>query len=352
MSRKAAAAAPDEWPPCFETHGSSYVFDTRCAMFYQSDCGFFYDPKTKLYYGNKQGAYFRYDKSKQPPFEKVQDAVLAQPEDSSHQLLDPMLSNKSTDRSKKDAGKKMISINIKSKTLASSKPKKKEKVVADVKQAPAPPAAGSSQVQKKHGADMDKWSERQVDKKDEDFKHQEKPKDEKVKVVKTIKGEPICLLCKRKFPTIEKLHYHEKASALHQENVAKQSSMMKKSSMIKMESSDPSRTDYVDRAQHRRDMHGTESSITAPALKVQEPYKNPAGLPPTNHPSENLGQANIGNQMLKKLGWKSGDSLGRQGGDANQSQVQNAIMKDWEKIEALASKGGKGQHPGGKGRHR
>jgi RNA-binding protein 5/10 len=346
MSRKAAATVPDEWPPRFETHGSSYVFDTRCAMFYQSDCGFFYDPKTKLYYGNKQGAYFRYDESKQPPFEKVQGAVLAQPEESLNQL-DPMLSNKSTDRSKKDAGKKMISIKIKSKTLASAKPKKREKVVADVKQAPVPPAAGSSQVQKKHGADMDKWSERQVEKKDEEFKQQEKPKDQ-VKVVKTIKGEPICLLCKRKFPTIEKLNYHEKASALHQENVAKQSSI------IKTESSDPSRTDYVDRAQQRRNMHGTESSITAPPLKVPAalPQTNPAGPPPTNHPSENLGQTNIGNQMLKKLGWKSGDSLGRQGGDANQNQVQNAIVKDWEKIEALASKGGKGQHPGGSGRHR
>jgi hypothetical protein len=36
------------------------------------------------------------------------------------------------DRSKKDTGKKMISIKIKSKTLASVKPKK-EKVVADIK---------------------------------------------------------------------------------------------------------------------------------------------------------------------------------------------------------------------------
>jgi RNA-binding protein 5/10 len=342
MARK--ANAPEEWPPCFETHGSSYVFDTRCAMFYQSDSGFFYDPKTKLYYGNKQGAYFRYDESKLPPFEQVQDAIQG-PEESSNQL-DPMLSNKSTDRSKKDAGKKMISIKIKSKTLASAKPKKKEKIVVDVKQAPVPLAAGSSRVQKKHGADMDKWSERQVEKKDEEVKQQEKPKD-KVKVVKTIKGEPICLLCKRKFPSIEKLHYHEKASALHQENVAKQSSV------IKTENSEPSRTDYVDRAQQRRDMHGTESSMTAPPLKVPAtlPQTNPAGPPPTNHPSENLGQRNIGNQMLKKLGWKSGDSLGRQGGDANQNQVQNAIVKDWEKIEALASKGGKGQRPGGSGHH-
>jgi RNA-binding protein 5/10 len=342
MTRK---AAPDEWPPCFETHGCSYVFDTRCAMFYQSDSGFFYDPKTKLYYGNKQGAYFRYDESKKPPFEQVQNAI-PKPEESSNQL-DPNLSSKLTDRNKKDAGKKMISIKIKSKTLASPKPKKKEKIVADIKQAPVPPTSGSSRVQKKHGADMDKWSERQVENK-EDVKQQEKPK-EKVKVVKTIKGEPICLLCKRKFPTIEKLHYHEKASALHQENVSKQASA------AKTESSDPSRTDYLDRAQQRRDMHGTESSITAPPLKVPAAalsHTKPAGPPPTKHPSENLGQTNIGNQMLQKLGWKSGDSLGRQVGDANQNEVQNAIVKDWEKIEAIASNGGKCQRPGGSRHHR
>jgi RNA-binding protein 5/10 len=341
MTRK---AAPDEWPPCFETHGSSYVFDTRCAMFYQSDSGFFYDPKTKLYYGNKQGAYFRYDESKKPPFEQVQNAI-PKPEESSNQL-DPMLSYTSTDRIKKDAGKKMISIKIKSKTLASAKPKKKEKVVADVKQAPVPPVASSYHVQKKHGADMEKWSERQVEKKEE-VKQAEKPNG-KVKVVKTIKGEPICLLCKRKFPTIEKLHYHEKASALHQENLAKQASV------INTESSDPFRTDYVDRAQQRRDMHGTESSMTAPPLKVPAAlsHTKAACPPPTKHPSENLGQTNIGNQMLQKLGWKSGDSLGRQGGDTNQNEVQNAIVKDWEKIEAIASNGGKGQHPGGSRHHR
>jgi RNA-binding protein 5/10 len=341
LSRK----APDEWPPCFETHGSSYVFDTRCAMFYQSDSGFFYDPKTKLYYGNKQGAYFRYDESKKPPFEQVQNAILGSEESSN--LLDPIISSKSTDRNKKDAGKKRISIKLKSETLASAKQKKKEKVVADVKQAPVPPAPGSSRVQKQYGAAMDKWSERQVEKEIE-VKQQEKSK-EKVKVVKTIKGQPICLLCKRKFPTIEKLHYHEKASALHQENLAKQASL------INTESSDLSRSDYVDRAQQRRAMHGMESSsMTAPSLRVPaaSPHTSPAGFPPTTHPSENLGQTNIGNQMLQKLGWKSGDSLGRQGGDANQNVVQNAIVKDWEKIEAIARNGGKGQHPSASRRRR
>jgi RNA-binding protein 5/10 len=333
MTRK----VPDEWPPCFETHGSSYVFDNRCAMFYQSDTCFFYDPKNKLYYGNKQGAYFRYDESKKPPFEQVQNAIPGSQESSNQ--LDPILSSKSTDLNMKDGGKKRISIKLKSATLASAKPKKKEKVVADVKQAPVPSAAVPSRAQKDYGAAMDKWSERQVEKKVE-VNTQEKPK-EKLKLVKTIKGEPICLLCKRKFPTIEKLHYHEKASALHQENLARQASL------IKTESSDPSRTDYMDRAQQRRAMHGMESSMTAPPLKAPAAmlHTNPAVPPPTNHPSENLGQTNIGNQMLQKLGWKSGDSLGRQGGDVNQNVAQNAIVKDWEKIEAIASNGGKGQHP-------
>lgn len=331
---------PDEWPPRFETHGSTYVFDTRCAMFYQSDSGFFYDPKTKLYYGNKQGAYFRYDESKKPPFEKVQNAVPGTETEKALNPLDPILLSKSASRSGKDSGKKMISIKIKSKNLVSTKPKK-ETPATDIKQAAVSPAAGApSRVQKQYGAAMNKWSERQTEKKVE-VKQQHQS--EKVKVAKTIKGEPICLLCKRKFPTMEKLQYHEKASALHQENLAKQA-------LLKTASFDPSAADYVDRAQQRRDMHGMESStnvlpLTAPAALL---HASPAGPPPAIHPSENLGQTNIGNQMLQKLGWKSGDLLGRQGGDANQNVIQNAIIKDWEKIEAIASKG---QHTSAR-RHR
>ena len=55
-------------------------------------------------------------------------------------------------------------------------------------------------------------------------------------------------------------------------------------------------------------------------------------------PEDNLGESNIGNQMLQKLGWKSGSSLGR-GGEGEQARTQSTLVKDWEKIETLASSG-------------
>jgi len=318
---------PSEWPPEFETNGSAFVFDARSAMFYHGETEFFYDAKLKLYYGNKQGAYFDHQRGRDPPFVKVQRAASRLDQGSMHPSL--FLATKSSER--KEPAKMTISIKIKSKKLGSGKPKKDKAVAAESSKLPPTPALPV--VKKSHAADMEKWSQRSTEKNAaaETTKTSAKPEH----VAKTKKGEAICLLCKRKFPTIAKLQYHFEKSSLHQENVAKHSFMEAAYSSYPQPESEP----YLDRAQQRRAMHGTDAVVS-----LAPPLLPPTGWRPrttTVQSSDNLGQTNIGNQMLQRLGWKSGDSLGKHGGDPDQIQgAQHDMTKEWDKIESIAKSGG------------
>jgi len=56
-------------------------------------------------------------------------------------------------------------------------------------------------------------------------------------------------------------------------------------------------------------------------------------------PEETLNDTNVGNKLLQKLGWKSGEMLGRHtkdGSGANEDVVSKNLRSDWERIESLA----------------
>lgn len=339
------------WPPCFDSNGSAFVFDTRSGMFYESGTEFFYDPVSKLYYGNKQGAYYRYDDDKKV-FEEVQKVDAAKAEEA---LAPTPVVDVAAKPSEAQEKKAAISIKLKTKSLASAKVHKKStktKVKASSTTTdPAPRAA------KKHAADLAKWSERQAEKRQEHEKESPAPEpaQDAKKIATTAKGEPICLLCRRKFATLAKLEYHETASDLHKENLAKQKSKEE----AKMPSSSQQKPPgYVDRAQQRRTLYGPESSGIAAPLDVKSVVSlGSQSAAPVQQ--DNLGESNIGNQMLQKLGWKNGAFLGRKNSDetndcAPSQQPAAASMKqDWERIESLASNGGKvSRSSGGVGSHR
>ena len=317
---------PREWPPCFDTNGQDFVFDVRSAMFYEAESDFFYDPKSKLYYGNKQKAYYRHVAGQRPPFEQVQKVE-------ANTTVEPVVLNtqpaKDNNSKASTTQKKTITISLKTKSLPKSKTKSEDK-----NQVPCVPAP----LLKKHEADMEKWSERQVEKKQQQSQPEESKQQQ---VAKTAKGEPICLLCKRKFPNLEKLQYHERVSKLHKDNLAKAAVAAEK------------QQEYVDRAAQRRIMYGPESSSGATrtpttttvetTTSVEEKQQQPV------RPQDNLGESNIGNQMLQKLGWKDGESLGRGNGGSSSSKV----VQDWERIESIAEQGGKSsQTSAGIGLHR
>jgi RNA-binding protein 5/10 len=346
-------AQKTRWPPCFETHGSAFVLDARSGMFYEAVSDFFYDPQSQLYYGNQQGAYFRYDSTKRS-FAAVSGTAdcAAVDNNAAAAAVEESSSTK----------KVSISILLKTKSLSSEgtavptakRPKKDKPPKENITM---PDIAATVVIPKKqHAVDMEKWSERQQEIRSVELQNEAGPRNEDPKtptVPTTAKGEPICLLCRRRFPSLDKLRHHEAASALHQENLAKQ--QPKVASHGTVTAKDPVGTTtlseasaYVDRAQQRRQMHQYTEKISnnalahidTPSPSVQEPVD----------PKRNLDEANIGHQMLQKLGWKSGDGLGRSLSTEEAAKAPTTLHQDWDRIEATLAAPSTANHRKGIGR--
>mmetsp|Transcript_18327 Transcript_18327/g.22733 ORF Transcript_18327/g.22733 Transcript_18327/m.22733 type:complete len:396 (-) Transcript_18327:142-1329(-) len=366
-----------EWPPQFESAGAAYIFDSRSGFFYEASSDFFYDPKTKLYYGNKKGKYYEYCKGETPRFR----AVSQLPGDASSLESESTLNN-----SKDDAGKRNDRSSPESDrdptSNGSAKPEKKDKkkIAICIKKKftdktektsePPKPASASpqnqlvpSQIQKKHAADIDKWTVRTREMRDAPADPGTSPSDppsstpnppsqKTCPIAKTSKnpsptktttsGQPVCMLCKRKFGDRTKLKQHIEHSALHKQNLAKKAAADAAKSSAPLASL--TTTEYRDRAKERRVMYGPETASTAneeepatvgPSLTTARTVTATESI----RPDENLGDSNIGNQMLQKLGWKKGESLGQQ-----KSCVGEKLKEDWETIEALASSNGKREY--------
>lgn len=311
-----------EWPPCFKDNSDEFMLDARSGMFYETNSDFFYDPTSKLYYGNKKGAYFSYNADTKK-FDIVDSSAEGHPappagsieanNDQDHLMLMPNGAN----NTKTEPGKKVIAIKLKTITKPAKKRKKRSEATgaaaADTTSKDASTAEPATKQQKLHAANMENWHKRGL----------ENPRAHALKGTVTKDGKPICWLCKRKFPSFEKLQLHEAKSKLHEENLAKKKKHQEVKREEKLVGEDASR--YMDRAQQRRDMHGPEFVLPAAttATPVQEAQDTPTG-------------ANIGHQMLEKLGWKAGKSLGR--GTEHQQEQQAALAQDWDRIENMAAK--------------
>jgi RNA-binding protein 5/10 len=287
-----AVPAGPRWPPPFDRRSATYVFDSRSGMFYHASSQFFFDPKTKLYYGNKEQKYYVYCRGEKPPFQEFKQEAVS-PEDISQKA--------------KVVGKKVIAISLKTKVLASSakddEEQKKEQAKARI--------ALVSRTKKLHDTNIDRWSERV------------RELSGKEQVVRTKTGDPVCLLCKRKFSDLQKLDQHENLSELHKTNLSKYS----KRRNINEEMA---AAHYRDRAFERRILHGTDDIAAAPFVHSEDVPDSVVG------PQETLGESNVGNKMLQKLGWKSGTNLGRNAGGES---TGGSLKKDWERIEHLAKSG-------------
>ena len=318
--RKETKVIP-EWPPKFESDGSSFVFDSRSGMFYNAESDFFYDPNSKMYFSNKKQAYYRHDETSDPPF---QIAHLAKGQDTMNPTAEPALAPQKKPGTKVEP-KGSISIKLKTKSLKSRKPKTLEK-----KQDATSSSSVNTKVQKQHAVDMDKWSDRQVEKSVEERTIQ-----------RTAKGEPMCPLCRRKFPTVEKLLYHERVSQLHKDNLAKQAQTKKTAPVPGNDKG------YVDRAKQRRDMYGPETTPVAVPLPTSLPTSGSTEEITASTPQDNLNETNVGNKLLQKMGWKEGKSIGRTRGNEESSLSNSNLTKDWERIEAIAAANGGSRRPVG-----
>jgi RNA-binding protein 5/10 len=315
-----------EWPPCFHEDGTVFVFDPRSAMFYESESDFFYDPKSKLYYGNKKGAYFRYDETVDPPFVEVQR--MAPPADAQEDTNDASLSATAVT---------LVTSNVKNKNTTNSKPaiaiKIKTKKVAK-KKSDVPKSELVPRIRKEQAAIIEKWTEKQAELKKQLM--EDKPPSPTTTttaanntqgVVTTSKGEPICVICKRKFATLEKLQLHEKVSDLHKQNLqnielANQAAKRKEAPVVGGE--------YQDRAQKRRNLHGPDDGASTTSMTQDRTSIATQRIAPV----DTLGKDNIGNQLLQKLGWDAEAAKNNRGTAAAES-----MRKDWENIEAKAQVG-------------
>jgi len=143
-----------------------------------------------------------------------------------------------------------------------------------------------------------------------------------------------CLLCARKFRSQDQLERHNKASDLHKKNfkdanlrdVARQKVDAARLAGTSKETDQPK---YRDRASERRVMHNQpdmpmpENGNKPSTKKIAEgPPLPPSPPPPPINPGQD--QNNVGNKLLKMMGWKEGTGLGS-AGNGRVEPIQTAI---------------------------
>jgi len=328
------------WPPAFESSGSDYVFDPRSNMFYEPKSDFFFDCHSKLYYSNKKKAYFCLADQSTMTFEEIL------PEKSS--------GKKSMEPNAHDKGekKKSIQIRIKSKSLSRPRqpsvprgrsdekldPKRLEQIQnvekwnnqMSLKTTMLQPRISSSlprtlatssdcigSMQKV--LDMAKIASQELSSRVEldlsDTKQDLKG------IVSTAAGQPICVVCRRKFASVDQLRRHEQHSELHKTNIAK-SKVSDTTSAV----TQATPTQYQDRAKKRRLLHSDLPVV----LQNKRHHSVDVLERQVVNPGFALGEQNIGNQLFQKM-LSTSSSTGKA-----TSTVSESIRDDWKRIEQLA----------------
>lgn len=324
-TKKQEIPKKSEWPPCFcERHSVDYVLDVQSGMFFHAGCEFFYDPKSKLYYGNKQQSYFRHVENSTCQYVPVTgEGGISAPQASvqPEAILDPKLGSTSA-----SGATAAISIHLKTKKLPTKK-------VQHIKHSQASSDSKNMNVHsdratpltkpmaKQDSQNIDKWQERRQELTTENCVP---------KIAATKSGDPVCLLCKRKFKSLEQLQRHEQLSQMHKEN------------LLRFKSTEPPVLAYMDRAQHRRELHQnttTDLLVAASdlqtgfsAIEASEQIKSMVSVSeqvPTNF--DPLGEQNVGRKLLQEMGWKERAH--------NESSTASGLVKEWDRIEYTMSRG-------------
>ncbi|CAD7086141.1 unnamed protein product [Hermetia illucens] len=118
-----------------------------------------------------------------------------------------------------------------------------------------------------------------------------------------------CLLCKRAFQSQDILQKHLKMSNLHKENLQKYNLTR---GILDINSGN-SATGYRDRAKERRLKYG-ESDPPPPNRskeRFEKELKSVTSSAQMNAASVPIGENNVGNRLLQKMGWSEGQGLGK-----------------------------------------
>jgi len=146
-----------------------------------------------------------------------------------------------------------------------------------------------------------------------------------------------CMLCARQFKTLDQLKKHNKDSDLHKRNF-KDANLRDvargkvKAAQAAGEASNASASGpkYRDRASERRIMHNQPDVPLPEGVEdkrkqrrtAEGPTRPPTPPPPPVNPGQD--ESNVGNKLLRMMGWKEGTGLGIDG-DGRVEPVQTAI---------------------------
>ncbi|XP_076329057.1 RNA-binding protein 5-like isoform X2 [Tachypleus tridentatus] len=129
-----------------------------------------------------------------------------------------------------------------------------------------------------------------------------------------------CLLCKRQFPNKDALSRHQQLSDLHKQNLETLKRTKLSPEELEIVEKAEREAGYRDRAKERREKYGQPENPHPNKLKDKY-LKNIQQIVPYEQPTkQGIGSDNIGNKMMKAMGWSEGQGLGR----ANQG-ISNII---------------------------
>ncbi|XP_072026821.1 RNA-binding protein 5-like isoform X2 [Amphiura filiformis] len=311
---------------------AQYTFDEASGYYFDPTTGLYYDSTSQYYFNSVTQLYMYWDSSKstylpapagsepdQPPAPKSDDGSEKDDLEGSLDGRKDTIKNKMAKKVAKDMARWAKSMNTAK--MSASKRAQAAAAAAAIKNANAGAAdAGFSMLMKKAdpketkvtvmnvlkrqidtdnnpivasyggGSDSEDEQDQNGSNNGQGIKDADQPMTDWNKL--------ICLLCKRQFPSREVLVKHQQFSDLHKQNLeAIKSRTAPSDSEIK----------YRDRAKERRDKYGP-ADPPAPKRK----YKPSNASVPYEEPTRSgIGNDNIGNKMLKAMGWNESSGLGK-----------------------------------------
>ncbi|RKP08641.1 hypothetical protein THASP1DRAFT_29557 [Thamnocephalis sphaerospora] len=287
------------------------------------------------------------------------------------------------------SGKSMkINLSLQSRSIIASAPiapaTDKPMAESDASPATAPPENGSMEATRAEAGEkrakngpsggrkvmdqMRKWTERQEELKQEPFEPEiiSHPAASQPPRLSSVNMQPVgesflapapkdpndfadpntlaCLLCQRQFKSLQVLHKHQEKSDLHKTNLSNAKLVEEacgRRALVR-QAAGASETLYRDRAAERRETYGQPERPPPDAFGGRgRPAKRRGGgahrvaRPDTSLPSpaperpadQAIGADNIGNRMLRSMGWREGTGLGRHGtGIVAPIQAENYVQ--------------------------
>ncbi|RLN77886.1 hypothetical protein BBJ28_00010544 [Nothophytophthora sp. Chile5] len=313
------------WPLPFETAGGSYVYANESGLYWDPDSMFYYNAQTKLYYSHFTGTYHRCLSAGDGSAATFEPFTPPLPIDSAVfgglAVSRPPANASGLRLSLKKERKKApgISFGLKSAVFGSAASvfeQSKPRATSGSAAAPFGAGVGAAGVgmKRKSAEDIAKWSQRQREmktgEKDTDTTDQQRSSQVGAKADASLGGQGTGVASSAASAVIDALTsaaqqapicLHEKLSKLHEQNVAK-------AKQNKQRIAAQYREQEQEMTRDLKKLRQQERTTPSPAAVGWDSSSKAA-----SEPAAGSLEAGIGGKMLKMMGWKSGEGLGKHG---------------------------------------